>query len=173
MEKPSVEQALGFTRSDISRLRKAVAEAIYARSYVRLRAVLLVAEGYTIASACSIVERDWSTVYRWVRRYLQTRETAILADAPRTGRPRTAVQITDSRILKELQRNPATLGYYANTWTVATLAHRLNSIYGCAISSRTLYRRMKQMDLTCKRPKYFYEEKDPNRAQKKGPLPES
>lgn len=173
MGKSTVDQVLGFNRSDISRLHKAVSAALYTRSYVRLKAVLLVAQGYTIASVCSLVEKDWSTVYRWIRKYLQTRDAAVLSDARRTGRPRTASPITDSRILKELQRNPSTLGYYANTWTVATLAHRLSSIYDCSISQRTLYRRMKEMDLTCKRPKYFYEEKDPNRAQKKGLSSES
>lgn len=34
------------------------------------------------------------------------------------------------------------------------------------ISPRTLRRRMREIGLRCKRPRYFYEEKDPHRAQK-------
>jgi len=62
------------------------------------------------------------------------------------------------------------LGYNATGWTVSLLADRLQNRYGCAISARTLRRRMRDLDLRWKRPRYVYATKDPHRAQKKGGL---
>lgn len=42
--------------------------------------------------------------------------------------------------------------------------------YDCAIAPWTLRRRRKHLGLVCKRPRYFYSEKHPPRAQKKGGL---
>jgi transposase len=81
-----------------------------------------------------------------------------------------ARRITPARILRELSRNPLRLGYRTTVWTVKLLAKHLSQIYQCTISTRTLRRRMKDTGLRFKRPRYFYEEKDPNRAQKKGRL---
>jgi transposase len=110
------------------------------------------------------------TVYNWLSRYLGRHQVAALEEAPRSGRPPIAKQITKARILRELRRNPLRLGYPTTVWTVELLAHRLSERYQCTISSDTLRRRMRQIGLRCKRPRYFYEEKDPHRAQKKGRL---
>lgn len=112
-------------------------------------------------------------VYNWVKAYTKDHQPQSLFDKPRVGRPRVAVQITDSRIVQELKGNPMRLGYFVNTRTVAMLAHRLNKRYGCSITSRILYRRMKAMGLECKRPKYVYEEKAPNRTQKRSYRPKA
>lgn len=62
------------------------------------------------------------------------------------------------------------LGYHATGWTVSLLADHLQTKYGGALSARTLRRRMWDLDLRWKRPRYVYATKDPNRAQKKGAL---
>jgi transposase len=69
-----------------------------------------------------------------------------------------------------LRRLPRELGYQTNVWTVALLARRLNERYRCAINTRTLRRRMKQIGLRCKRPRYVYSENEPHLPQKKGRL---
>jgi hypothetical protein len=40
----------------------------------------------------------------------------------------------------------------------------------CSLGPWTLRRRMKQIGLVCKRPRYSYSEKDPHRAQKKAAI---
>ena len=60
------------------------------------------------------------------------------------------------------------LGYSTTTWTVKTLADHLSRTYDCRITDRTLRRRMADMGLCWKRPRYVYSTKDPHRAQKKG-----
>jgi transposase len=60
------------------------------------------------------------------------------------------------------------LGYNSTGWTVALLADHLRHKYGSAITVRTLRRRMHDLGLRWKRPRYTYAAQDPHRAQKKG-----
>lgn len=140
------------------------------RTFQRVQAVLLVAEGRTIKEVAEIAGVSQQTLYNWLSRYLDQHQVTALEEAPRSGRPLTAPRLTAARILRELRREPLRLGYPTTVWTVAWLAVRLNDLYQCAISQDTLRRRMQQIGLRCKRPRYFYEERDPHRAQKKGRL---
>jgi len=158
----------GFDRYDRHRLTRALREAAEVRTYRRVQAVLLVAQGRTSPEAARITgTRPWS-VYHWVRAYVHTHRPDCLRDAPRSGRPQAAQTITDARLVREFRRDPMRLGYRATGWTVSLLADHLQHQYGCAISPRTLRRRMRDLDLRWKRPRYVYATKDPNRAQKKG-----
>jgi transposase len=135
--------------------------------------VLLVAQGRGIGEVAEIAGVSEKAVYGWVNRYLSEHQIGTLEDAPRSGRPLIAQKITIARIVGELRRNPLHLGYRTTVWTVQLLARHLSQRYHSVISPFTLRRRMKAMGLTCKRPRYFYEEKDPHRTQKKGLLSEN
>lgn len=160
----------GFDRYDKRRLTKALQGIEEVRTYRRVQAVLLVAQGRTVAEAAEIVGGQPWAVYAWIRAYLQRHDPGCLQDASRSGRPRTAPAITNKRIEQEVRRDPMRLGYNATGWTVALLAEHLQRKYDVAISPRTLRRRMRDLDLRWKRPRYVYATKDPNRAQKKGGL---
>jgi transposase len=159
---------LGFTQYDISRLTKALKRVTDARLFQRVQAVLWVAQGDTISEVAELMSVRGQTVYNWLQRYLACHQVAALADAPRSGRPVTAPQITATHILQSLRCNPLRLGYRTTVWSVKLLAAHLSRHYDCPITPHTLRRRMKAMGLRCKRPRYFYEEKAPHRAQKKG-----
>lgn len=170
MKKPTDPSKLGFTGHDRNRLSKALNKTTDARLFRRIQAVLLIAQGRSFPETSQICGLSRSNIYYLVKRYLQCHQIASLQDGDRAGRPREATAITNKRILTQLKRNPLKLGYRTNVWTVRLLAHHLSQHYRCAVSAWTLYRRMKEMDLECKRPRYFYSEKDPHRAQKKGQL---
>lgn len=160
----------GFDPHDGRRLRRVLVEVREVRTYRRVQAVLLVAQGRTVPEAAAIVGvKPWA-VYAWIRTYLQTHDSDSLQDAPRCGRPRAAPAITDRRIVQEFRRDPMHLGYNSTGWTVALLADHLRQKYGSGLSVRTLRRRMHGLGLCWKRPRYTYANKDPNRAQKKGAL---
>lgn len=160
--------ALGFTPSDSQRLSRALAPADPGRLFRRIQAVLLVARGFRLAQAAQITGLDPRSIYRLVHRYLLSHRVESLADQPRSGRPRQAPQVTGGRILRALRRCPLRLGYRSNVWTVGNLADYLNERYDCSLGPWPLRQRMRELDLVCKRPRYFYSEKDPHRAQKKG-----
>jgi transposase len=159
---------LGFGARDRRRLSKALDAATTVRCFRRVHAVWLAAKGRTLAEVAEITMLGLRSVYRLVRRYLAAHRVADLADRPRAGRPPEAPGLTRARILRELRRSPLRLGYRTNVWTVATLADRLHESYGCRIGPRALRQRMKQGGLACKRPRYFYHERAPHVAQKKG-----
>lgn len=171
MQKSPTE--FGFDHYDKGRLQRALKKVADKRTFLRLKAVLLIARGMHVQAVANLLDKSIQIVYQWTRLYLKSHRPDLLYDRPKTGRPLSAKEVTDKRILLELKRNPLSLGYNTTVWTVALLAKQLNARYRCNIKPRTLYRRMKQIGLRCKRPRYVYSEKDPNRTQKKGRLSES
>ena len=159
---------LGFTQFDCPRLTKALRGAAQARDFRRLQAVLLVARGRPIAEVAQIACASRRSVYVWLERYLKAHRVEDLIERPRSGRPTTAQVITDTRIRRELAKDPMALGFSTTTWTVKTLANHLSHSHGCSITEPTLRRRMRGMGLRWKRPRYTFSTKDPHRAQKKG-----
>jgi len=159
---------LGFNQYDVSRLTKALQRATDARLFQRVHAVLWVAQGETISEVAELTGVSGQTVYNWLQRSLACHQMTALVDAPRSGRPRTAPHITAPQILPPLRCTPLHLGYRTTVWSVTLLAAHLSRQYDCPIRPHPLRRRMKAMGLRCKRPRSFYEEKAPHRAQKKG-----
>jgi transposase len=159
---------LGLHQYDIARLTTALQRVTDARLFQRVQAVLWVAQGDPISEVAELTGVSGQTIYNWLQRSLACHQVAALADAPRSGRPVTAPQITAAPILPHLHANPLELGYRTTVWSVKLLAAHLRRQYDCRISPPTLRRRMKALGLRCKRPRYFYEEKAPHRAQKKG-----
>jgi transposase len=168
MRRARTPNDLGFDQYDRRKLARALERAADVRTYRRLQAVLLVARGSPVPEVARITAAKPAAVYDWVQRYLRTHQPENLEDAPRSGRPAAAAAITDARIVREFRRDPLRLGYDTTGWTVALLAEHLGRTYHCPISARTLRRRMRDLGLRWKRPRYVYAEKDPHRAQKKG-----
>jgi len=160
---------LGFNRHDIPRLTKALKGLTEVRLFQRVQAVLWVAQGEPISEVATLMGVSAQTVYNWLQRYLACHQVTALVDAPRSGRPVTAPQVTAAHILQHLRENPQRLGYQTTVWSVKLLAAHLSRHSRCPITPATLRRRMRAMGLRYKRPRYFYEEKAPHRAQKKGP----
>ena len=170
MRRARTPDELGFDQYDRQRLARALARATDLRFFRRVQAVLLVVRGFPVPEAARITGARPDAVYHWLRLYLRTHAPDSLRDAPRSGRPRVAGRITDARIVREFRRDPLRRGYNTTGWTVALLAEHLGRKYGCPIAARTLRRRMRDLGLRWKRPRYVYADKDPHRAQKKGGL---
>jgi transposase len=144
-----------FSRADRRRLVQALAQARDAKLYRRLRAVAEVAEGEPVAAVARRARVAHSTVHRWIARYLAERVPTALADGARSGRPRAAAALTESRLRDLLTRDPQGFGYAATTSTVPLLAAHLRA-QGLAISARTLRRRIHAARFRWKRPRYVY-----------------
>ena len=173
MRKSKGPSELGFTEHDKTRLYTAMQFVKDKRTFLRIKSVWLFSDGMKVSAIAAIVDKSRRTIYEWINCYLQHHQPAALQDEDKPGRPCSAPAITDKRIVAELKRNPLKLGYATNVWTVALLAKQLAHRYDCAIHPATLRRCMKKIGLRCKRPRYVYSEKDPNRAQKKGQSSES
>jgi transposase len=157
-----------FTGHDRRRLRRALAQANEVRLFRRIQAVWYVAAGHSVQAAAELADVDRSSVHRWVQIYLETRDPASLADAPRPGRPRQADDLDEELLAELLALDPRTLGYRATSWTAALLARHLREECGCPVSERTLRRRLEEYDWRWKRLRHVYAERDPHMVQKKG-----
>ncbi len=164
-----IEKTL-FKDADCERLRKMMAEVADKRTSIRLQGVWLAGTGKRIHEVAILLGKSRQVIYKWVQVFLATHDPASLFESSRSGRPRSAGVITERRILTALRKDPLALGLGVGAWTVASLARYLNERHGTSITARTLRRRMKQIGLRYKPPRYVYEEKEPNRAQKKGLL---
>ena len=157
-----------FTARDRSRLAAALKQARDARLFRRLQAVLLVAGGKPVGEVARLAGASRQSVYNWLRQYTASRRVEALRDGARAGRPRAASDLTDERILEELRRDPLSLGYSTQVWTVALLARHLSERCGCVVTERTLRRRMRAAGLRWKRPRYVLTGRDEHAPQKKG-----
>ena len=156
-----------FTQADRRRLARALAATLLARVYRRLAAVLAVAEGQPLVTVARQARVNRTTVRRWVDRYLAAHDPNALADDERPGRPGVAA-LTDRRLRRVLASDPRARGYHAATWTAPLLAAHCAERFGCAVSPRTLRRRLHALGFRWKRPRYRYAHRAEHLAQKKG-----
>ena len=156
--------------TDRQQLAAALDAAREARVYRRLEALLLVAEGHTVAEAARRCRVDRSSVHRWLAQYIARRDASALTDRPRSGRPRRGSTFTPQRLAAALARDPRRCGYRATSWTVPLLAHYLAEHDGITVSARTLRRRLHEAGYRWKRPRYVYGQRAAHLAQKKDPM---
>jgi transposase len=158
---------IGLDGRDRRQLTKALRQVRDSRTYRRMLAVLCIAQGLLLDEVAKLVGMSRRSIYRWIDRYGHGHRVDDLPDRARSGRPAIAAAISDRRIGWELRRDPMKLGYQTSSWTVGLLAKHLTDRYDCPISARTLRRRLDQMGLSWKRPRYRYP-KVKNLPQKKG-----
>jgi transposase len=90
-----------------------------------------------------------------------------LAEGARSGRPRAAAALTESRLRQLLTSDPGRFGSAATTWTVPRLAAHLRA-QGLALGARTLRRRIHAACFRWKRPRYVYSTRAAHVGAKKG-----
>src|SRR5689334_5099206 len=112
MRIPQSPAEFGFNRYDRQRLQKALRQVSDKRTFRRLQAVSLVAQGRGVHEVAGIIGVSVQAVYHWLDGYLRCHQVESLSEQQRSGRPRVAAPITAARLLRELRRHPLRLGYY-------------------------------------------------------------
>jgi transposase len=132
------------------------------RVYLRMQAVLLVLRGGTSGSVAAALGCTRQAVNKWVRCYFASGDPASLFTQARSGRPRKGGELHRESISRALTLNPFSLGYKVGAWTVSLLCRYLLDYEQIVIGPHTLRRRLHQWGFRYKRPRYVYEEKEPN-----------
>lgn len=157
-----------FTTRERCGLEKALSSAQGRREFVRLRALWLLSEGWSISQVSFSLGVTAQSVRNWIERWQKSHSLSEIAcERPRKGRPRVAGELTAERLLSELRQDPIRLGYTATVWTVALLRRHLRVRCGINVTTRTLRRRLHEADLRWKRPRHAFAHRAPNYAQKK------
>jgi transposase len=128
-----------------------------ARECCRALAVLWLAEGETANQVAELLCVSRQTVHNWVRRF-QEREgldlRSRLADAPRQGRPPSALGIIDPLIAEVIDKDPRTLGYHSTVWTAPLLREYLEQVHGIAVSQKSVSLAIERLRMRWKRPRH-------------------
>lgn len=128
MTRQTAEIILGEkTRSKVLAMEKRYAKAGQLRWADRFRSILLLADGYSMEDVSNILNRPYSTVQQWSRRF---RREGIKGLVPKTStRGRKMKLGSHQRLLlaKALERGPRAAGYQGNVWTSKMVADYINN----------------------------------------------
>jgi transposase len=132
-------------------------QAPTAREPRRAQALLWLAQGFPVEEVADLLGISRQTVYNWARRF-QDRDgdeaRPRLADAPRSGRPPTALGIIDPLVAEVIDRDPRDLGYRATGWTNGLLRRYLREVHQVSVSRRSVSRALARLAILWKRPRH-------------------
>jgi transposase len=146
--------ALALTYWQRRHLERQLRSTRDARVYRRTLAVLDVAQGEPVAAVAGRLRVTPRAVYRWVVIYSRDHAPDVLADRPRSGRPRLLTPSGREFLRELLGRSPQEMGYFAAQWTVPLLREHLTRRTGRPFSDDALRRELQRLRYTRKRSRY-------------------
>ncbi len=128
-----------------------------AKERSRAQALLWLADGESVEQVAELFQVSRQTVYNWAVRFgwregLDLR--ARLLDAPRSGRPPTALGIIDPLIEAVIDQDPRKLGYHSTVWTVPLLMQHLKRAHGIEVSRKSISSAITRLGIRWKRPRH-------------------
>ena len=150
-----------------AQLAEAASKQKRVRTWRRIRAIELLAEGRSPEVVAAALGCARSSVYEWAKAWRE-RGLSGLQEGSRSGRKR-SLQGRAEVLLEELlqEGNPQSRGYRSSGWTVPLLKSELAKS-GYVVSERTVRRTLKRLGFRWKRPKYVLGRPDPDYESKKG-----
>src|SRR4051794_27350341 len=134
-----------------------VAHTPLAKERCRAQALLWLAEGQSAEEVAELLHVSRQSVYNWVDRFEQREGLdlrARLLDAPRSGRPPTALGIIDPLIAEVIDKDPRELGYRSTNWTAGLLVRYLERAHGIEASRRSVGLAIDRLRIRWKRPRH-------------------
>jgi transposase len=128
-----------------------------AKERCRAQALLWLADGEPVEQVAELLRVSRQTVYNWTERFRQREGLDLrvrLLDAPRSGRPPTALGIIDPLIEAVIDKDPRTLGYHSTVWTAALLMQQLKRVHGIEVSRKSISAALVRLDIRWKRPRH-------------------
>lgn len=154
-----------LTAAERRRLERQLHTTEDARLYRRTLAILEVAGGRPIAEVAASLQVDRRSIFRWLEAYRRQRDPEALGDRPGRGRKSLWDEEHRAFLNSLMEDSPQDLGYEATQWTVPLLGQHLNRCNLPPCSPATLRRRIHDLGLVWKRPRYVLQE-DPEKEKK-------
>jgi transposase len=129
----------------------------FAKQQSRSQALLWLAAGEPVDRIADLLGVSRRTVYYWAQRFHQRGQLDVparLADAPRAGRPPTALGIIDPLLADVIDQDPREFGYRATGWTNDLLRRYLTQVHQVTVSRKSLSLALARLDLRWKRPRH-------------------
>lgn len=119
----------------------------------RITAILMSAEGMSVADICSVLSVNPDSVTSWRHRWVQG-GLFRMGDAPRTGRPPRGDGGYLGLLQDALQRGPAAFDYIFTVWNVARLGEHMAKKTGVRLGQTRLRQLLHQLGFVFRRPKH-------------------
>lgn len=156
-----------LTETQRSDLEAAAAAEKGVRGWKRYRAVLLRAEGKTVAASAAALRCSQASVYGWTARWRRA-GVAGLREGDHGGGKAKLGAAGEALLAARLEENPQTRGHQATGWTVPLLRTEL-ARGGYVVGARTIRRALHRLGYRWKRPQYLLGRPDPDYVEKRGP----
>jgi transposase len=158
---------LELTPEQRTDLEQAASTARQTRTWKRYQALLLLADGQSIAQVSTVLTCGQSTIYRWAAIWRDEGVTG-LAEGPHRGRAHRLDAAADEHLQAMLGSDSQARGHHATGWTVPLLLGEMATA-GWVVHEHTLRRTLKRLGYRWKRPQYVLGRPDPAYEEKKGP----
>lgn len=123
----------------------------------RAHALLGLHEGIPAAEIADLLDVSRQTVYNWAQAFRDRGDFNVserLFDAPRSGRPATALGIIDPLLDTIIDSDPRDHGYRSTVWTALLLQRYLEEVHGIATSTKSVSRALSRLGIRWKRPRH-------------------
>ena len=123
----------------------------------RAQVLLWLHDGQSVLRVAQLLRVEPRTVYNWTYTFRQRTDydpLARLLDAPRSGRPPTALGIIDPLIDAVIDGDPRDHGYRATAWTAPLLRRYLEEVHAIATSRKSVSRAIARLGIRWKRPRH-------------------
>jgi len=128
-----------------------------ARQLRRAQALVWLHEGRPVSHVAELLRVEARTVYNWVYAFQGRTDldpVARLLDAPRSGRPPTALGVIDPLIDAVVEDDPRDYGYRATVWTAPLLQCYLAEVHAIETSRKSVSRAIARLGIRWKRPRH-------------------
>ena len=152
-------------------LQQLLADGPFAKEQRRIQALLWLAAGQSAEQIAEVLGVGRRTVYYWAERFQERSDLdlhARLADAPRPGRPPTALGIIDPLIAEVIDCDPRALGYHSPGWTTRLLRRYLHEVHHLSVSPKSVSRALARLRIRWKRPRHQLARRPDTWRQSKG-----
>jgi len=133
---------------------------------LRKRAVLAIESGQTIESIARSFGYDRATIHRWLQKYRKKKNLEVLQPIRRSGRPKKWSKRCLRLVMRDVLQPASKFGFESDFWTCRRLIQHLRKRLGKRVSQPTMWRAMREAELTYQKPEKRYKEADPD-VQKK------
>lgn len=142
-----------------------------ARELTRAQALLWLDEGESVEEVAQRLLVSRQTVSNWLLRFRQRSDQDLgsrLRDAPRAGRPPTALGIIDPLLEEVIDTDPREYGYRHTVWTAALLRRYLREAHGLSVGLRSIGSALARLEICWKRPRHVLGQRSETWRQAKG-----
>ena len=133
-------------------------ESKYSTYDIRIRAAQAVRQGMSVPEVAKAYTTHRSTVHRWVKRYKKEGGKKGLVRKPGSGRPRKLETLDKDELVPIVLRPASHFGYETDFWTCGRLRQVIAGEFGISLSLCTVWRRLREADLTYQKPERRYSE---------------